>query len=159
MSLIKRTFKPALSILFCFIFCLAVFKAPCFAGQKGKRAEAKTGAYTPPPGSFERKEILDALRKVVRNMSELDVVFVVKYFKVQNGWSWIITEPQSADGKSRYETISGLLKKTDGKWEYLYGPPEGAVCEEDPDCADETRFFRKIKSLYPSAPAGIFPNL
>ncbi len=145
-------------LLFCLVFCAALFNEPAFAGQKEKRAEVKVGAYTPPPGSPERKEILDALRQMVKNMSGLDVVFVIKYFKVQDSWAWIQTEPQSADGKSHYEPISGLLKKENGAWKYLYGPPEGGVCEEDPDCADPERFFRKLKSKYPSAPPGIFPK-
>jgi len=119
--------------------------------------QIETKAYTPKPGSSERKEIMDALRQQVREMSGLEVVFVVSYLKVKNGWAWAETMPQSADGKNHYESVNGLLKKVNGKWSYVEGPPEWAVCEEDPNCSDTSKYFKKLRERYPSAPTDIFP--
>ena len=115
------------------------------------------GAHTPKPGSAERKAILDAMRAVVKRMSGLDVVFVVPYLKVDQGWAWIHTVPQSRDGRGNYEDVSMLLHKKQGKWK-----PAGiaAACEpgvdDTPDCSEKT-FIKRLKAAYPSAPLSIFP--
>lgn len=115
------------------------------------------GPHTPLPGSPERKAILDAMRKVVQRMSGLDVVFVVPYLKVDQGWAWIHTVPQSRDGRSHYEDVSMLLQKRQGRWK-----PAGiaAACEpgveDTPDCSEKT-FIKRLKAKYPSAPLSIFP--
>jgi len=124
-------------------------------------ADQKTLAlqtHTPAKGSAERKEILDALRVVIRKMSGIEVVFVVPYLKVNQDWAWVEAEPQSADGKQHYETITGLLNRKNGRWIYVEGPPEFAICEEDPDCIDTTRYFKKLSRKYPAAAPGIFPK-
>ena len=74
-------------------------------------ADSGPEAYTPQPGSAERKAILDALRMWVNQQYHLDVVFVVKHLKVKNGYAWVHTLPLSKDGSNRYEDISALLKK------------------------------------------------
>jgi hypothetical protein len=74
-------------------------------------ADSGPEVYTPPPGSAERTAILDALRTWVYHQHHLEVVFVVKYLKVKNGYVWVHILPQSKDGSSRYEDISALLKK------------------------------------------------
>jgi hypothetical protein len=130
---------------------------PHATSSPAHKAELEAGAFTPPPGSEERRAIMDALRKVVREMSGLDVVFVVTFLKVQDGWAWVETAPQSADGKNHYEPMSGLLHRAGGAWQYVAGPPEGAVCEEDPDCADQAKFFKKLQKQHPGVPAAIFP--
>jgi|JI8StandDraft_1071087.scaffolds.fasta_scaffold07446_11 hypothetical protein len=124
-------------------------------------ADKKTAAsqtHTPAKGSTERKEILDALRVVIRKMSGLEVVFVVPYLKVNQNWAWVEAEPQSADGKQRYETLTGLLNRKNGRWIYVEGPPEFAVCEEDPDCIDTARYFKKLSRKYPATAPDIFPK-
>jgi hypothetical protein len=113
--------------------------------------------YTPKPGSPERKAILDAMRVVVKRMSGLDVVFVVPYLKVDQGWAWIHTLPQSRDGRSHYEDVSALLHKRQGKWKMA---DIAASCEpgldDTPDCSEKT-FIKRLKAKYPSAPLSIFP--
>ena len=119
---------------------------------------AASQTHTPAKGSTERKEILDALRVVIRKMSGLEVVFVVPYLKVNQNWAWVEAEPQSADGKQHYETLTGLLNRKNGRWIYVEGPPEFAVCEEDPDCIDTARYFKKLSRKYPATAPDIFPK-
>jgi len=117
-----------------------------------------TQAHTPAKGSQERKALTNALRIVVKNMSGLDVVFVVTHLKVNGNWAWIEADPHSADGTQHYEPMNGLLAKKNGRWVYLEGRPEWAICEEDPDCADSARYFKKLGQKYPIVSPDIFPR-
>jgi hypothetical protein len=116
------------------------------------------GAHVPPRGSEERKAILDALRKEVGSSLPSDVIFVVGYLKVHGGWAWIETAPQSPDGTSRYEDVSGLLSLEQGHWKVQHLRPCCGECADDPVCADDRRYFRMLHSRYPAAPADIFPQ-
>lgn len=115
------------------------------------------GPYTPLPGNPERKAILDALRVVVKRMSGSDMVFVVRYLKVDQGWAWIHTLPQSRDGRGHAEDVSVLLHKKQGQWKMA---DIAASCEpgldDTPDCSAKT-FIKRLKAKYPSAPLSIFP--
>jgi hypothetical protein len=115
-------------------------------------------AYTPNKGSAERQSIMEALRAVVKKMSELDVIFIVTHLKVKNNWAWAEVQPQSKDGTQHYEPLTGLLHKKDGQWRYVEGPPEWTICEEDPDCSDSARYFKKLLKKYTAASADIFPK-
>lgn len=126
--------------------------------QDSSKDAAKEKAYTPPKGSDERKAIMDALRHFVKNKSGLEVIFVVQYLKVKNGWAWAVTNPQSKDGSQHYESISGLLHKKNTHWFFVEGPPEWADCEEDPECSDPAKYFKKLAEKYPAAPQEIFPK-
>ena len=44
----------------------------------GATADAGTKVHTPPPGSAERRMLLELMRRKVMELSRLDVVFVVK---------------------------------------------------------------------------------
>ncbi|MFH0974699.1 MAG: hypothetical protein V1874_02830 [Spirochaetota bacterium] len=101
----------------------------------------------------ERKAILDTLRK---RWPDSSVVFVVKYLKVAKGWAWIHVAPQSRDGQSHGEDESWLLQKVSGQWKTVEARGAGLECEEDPDCSDSKRFFKKCKLKYPSVPESIF---
>lgn len=120
-----------------------------------KALKLKDGAYTPPPGSKERKAILDALREELKGLSISDVVFVVDYLAVHEGWAWISTSPESADGTNRYESVTGLLENVKGRWKVRYTIPCCGECEDDPDCADPSRWRAKLKRDFPSAPLAI----
>jgi len=128
------------------------------AAEVQARNVTDTASYTPRKGSEERKAIMDALRIVIRKMSGLEVIFIVRHLKVNNGWAWVETDPESADGKERYEPMAGLLHKKTGRWTYIEGPPEFAICEEDPDCIDTARYFKKLARKYPAASSDIFPK-
>ncbi len=117
-----------------------------------------TQARSPAKGSQERKAITNALRVVAKNMSGLDVVFVVRHLKVNGNWAWVEADPQSVDGTQHYEPMSGLLASKNGRWVYLEGFPEGAICEEDPDCSDSARYFKKLGQKYPALSPDIFPQ-
>ncbi len=146
------------ALLFC-ILLTCLFSVPAYSTTPTDDKKAVVSqTHTPAKGSAERKEILDALRVVIRKMSGLEVVFVVPYLKVNRNWAWVEAEPQSADGKQHYETLSGLLNRKNGRWIYVEGPPEFAVCEEDPDCIDTARYFKKMSRKYPAAAPDIFPN-
>lgn len=135
-----------------------VISPSAYATEARVQTATKTGTYTPAKGSEDRKAILDALRVVIRKMSGLEVIFVVRHLKVNNGWAWIETEPESADGKDHYESMVGLLHKKNGRWTYVEGPPEFAICEQDPDCMDTARYFKKLARKYPAVSPDIFPK-
>jgi hypothetical protein len=118
-------------------------------------ADSGPVAYTPQPGSVERKAILDALRAWVKQQHHVDVIFVVTYLKVKNGYAWVHTLPQSKDGSSRYEDISALLKKDQGRWEVAEIP-----CgeEDNPDCIGDPGYFDGLKERFPGMPEDILPR-
>jgi hypothetical protein len=118
-------------------------------------ADSGPGAYTPQPGSAERKAILDALRMWVKQQHQIEVVFVVKHLKVKNGYAWVHTLPQSKDGSSRYEDISALLQKDQGRWEVAEIP-----CAEvdNPDCIGDPGYFGGLKRRFPEMPEDILPH-
>jgi hypothetical protein len=110
--------------------------------------------YTPFPGSMERREILDAVRLKVRELHELDVIFVVKTMKVCNGWAWVHSLPRSKDGSGRYEDFYALLQKKQGRWVIAEIP-----CTEpdNPDCMDNPGYFRKLAGRFPGLPSAVLP--
>ena len=113
--------------------------------------------YTPARGSSERKAILDALRAEMRRFDARPVVFVVQHLKVQRGWAWLQVDPQSPDGKSRYEREPALLRRTAGQWQVVERMPalserEGGALQDD--CA----YFRHLRGRFPSLPVSILPG-
>lgn len=118
-------------------------------------ADAAVGSLTPDPGSSERKAVLEVLRSKVRELHEIDVVFVVRKLNVRNGWAWVETLPQSADGTGRYEEFSALMRKKGGRWCILEIP-----CSEpdNPDCIDSPGYFLKMKKRFPGLPHEILPE-
>lgn len=130
----------------------------CSAVLAASPVASATQAESPAKGSEERRAIMDALRTMVKKMSKLDVIFVVRHLKVNKNWAWVEADPQSADNTQHYEAVTGLLAKKNGLWEYIEGPPEWAVCEDDPDCADTSRYFKKLAKKYPSVSPDIFPT-
>jgi uncharacterized protein YceK len=109
-------------------------------------------AHTPPEGSAERNAIIQATKHALARQGRKNVVLVVPYLKVHNGWAWIQVNPQSADGTQHYESQSGLLQeKTTNKWTLLEWMP----AEEG---TDYTKYFKNLKAKYPTAPADIFPQ-
>jgi uncharacterized protein YceK len=108
-------------------------------------------AHTPPEGSAERNAILQATQQALARQGRRNLVLIVPYLKVHNGWAWIQVNPQSADGRQRYESQSGLLQQTVKGWTLLEWMP----AEEG---TDYTKYFNNLKGKYPSAPVDIFPQ-
>ena len=153
--MITRKFTFLLAMAFALTIAIST---STYASEVKIQSATKTGTYTPAKGSEDRKAIMDALRVVIRKMSGLEVIFVVRHLKINEGWAWVETDPKSADGKNHYEPMVGLLHKKNGRWTYIEGPPEFAVCEEDPDCVDTARYFKKLARKYPAASPNIFPE-
>ncbi len=144
---LRQKFLRAIKVIFFMSAIQLVISAPVFGAA----------AYTPSKDSAERKAISDALRQKVEQQLKLKVILVVNYLKVNNGWAWIETSPQSPDGKSHYEPISALmqLNKKDCSWMVA----EIACTEEgNPDCLGSPDFFKKLRARFPKAPADIFPH-
>jgi len=131
------------------IILLMAARSPAFAAAPEK------AVITAPPGSVERILILDALRNKMQHMHGLEMVFIVKYLKVQDGWAWIHTFPQSPDRENRYEDVSALLRKHGTMW----GVAEIACAEEDNNqCIGSPQYFRLLKKRFPRLPAEILPE-
>ncbi|MGC9373234.1 MAG: hypothetical protein ACP5DY_07955 [Thermovirgaceae bacterium] len=107
-------------------------------------------AFTPAWGAPERKAVLDVMRDDIRPRFDLEVVFVVRWMKVKNGWCFALTEPQSKDGSQRYEPYGALLEAACGGWTIREVMPleEGVENES---------WFASLKERYPDLPEEIFP--
>jgi hypothetical protein len=141
-------------VVIALLFCSLPFNSTgSFAHTVASTTQRR--AYTPPHGSAERKAILDALRDETRQLHQANVIFVVNYLKVQNGWAWVQTSPQSPDGSNRYEDVSALLRKRRNVWMVV----EIACTEEDnPNCIGDEGYYKKLRNRFPLAPRGIFPG-
>lgn len=109
-------------------------------------------------GSGTHPAILNALRQELKARHRLEAVFTVKHLQAKNGWVWVAVLPRSPDGRSRYEPVEALLQEKAGAWKVVEMRPGGPDCEENPDCADDARYFRQLRSRFPQAPAEIFPK-
>src|SRR5436190_1138078 len=102
--------------------------------------------HTPAEGSAERNAIIQATKRALARQGRKNLVLVVPYLKVHNGWAWIKVNPQSANGTQHYESQSGLLQQTAKGWTLLEWMP----AEEG---TDYKKYFNNLKAKYPSAPA------
>src|SRR4029078_8966688 len=102
-------------------------------------------AHTPPDNSAERNAILQAVHHSLARQGRKNLVLVVSYLKVHNGWAWIQVNPQSANGKQPYESQSGLLQeKATDEWTLLEWMP----AEEG---TNYTKYFKNLKAKSPAA--------
>ncbi|WP_223294152.1 hypothetical protein [Chlorobium limicola] len=110
--------------------------------------------YTPAPGSEERTEILDAMRMKVKELHDLDVIFVVKTMTVSKGWAWVHTQPRSRDGSGVYEDFFALLHRRQGRWSIAEIP---CTEPENPECMESPGYFRRLAVRFPSLPSVLLP--
>ncbi|MCI0490013.1 MAG: hypothetical protein L0229_25760 [Blastocatellia bacterium] len=98
-------------------------------------AFAQGRAYTPKPGTAERKAIMDALRAPVEKELKKRVVFKANHLKVQDGWAFLGGVPQQPGGKAMDyrgtpyqeairsgafdDNIFALLRIEGGKWKVV----------------------------------------
>lgn len=124
----------------------AAGRAPSvLAGRGGARA------YVPKAGSAVRKAIADALRRDVEKMSGLKVIFVFTHLKVNGNWAYAVANPQSPDGKNKYEPVAALLRRNGSKWSVA----GHLLAEEVP----EKVALKNLRRKFPKAPADIFPSV
>ena len=133
--------KYAFALLFCLVLSCGCSEALA-SGAK---------AVTPPVGSALRRAILAPLRSYLSENLQVEAVFVVRWLKVKDGWAWIETDPQSKDGKARYEPFHALLKREESAWTIVEIPP----MEEDSPPIDGA-YFRKLMETNPGLPPEVF---
>ncbi len=132
---------------------------PALAESLSTNPKSSEEARNPPPGSAERKAILDALRKLVPEKGGKKALFTVRHMRVLGGWAWVETDPRSADGRDRYEPLECLLRYSrTGLWTVEECRPCCGDCEDDPDCRDKSRYYKCLRSRFPEAPREIFPE-
>ena len=124
-------------------------------------ARAQQGAYTPAPGSAERKAIAEALRPPVERELKQKVVFKVDRLKVQGGWAFLRGVPQTpAGGRLDYKATSyrqqveegvfddgivALLRKQGGRWrvvKYVVGATDVPYVTWDKDYKAPAAIFK-----------------
>ena len=103
---------------------------------------------TPAQGAPERQAIMDALRSAA---ADKDRVFVVRWLKSDGVFAFVTVDPQSRNGKARYERESALLRKADGRWRVVDQPCGEADCETVKELA-------RIRKAHPAAAPAIFPR-
>jgi hypothetical protein len=107
------------------------------------------------PASSERKAVLDALRPAVEAKLGPDVEFVVQVIRVENGWAFLMADPQRKGGRpidgNRYfddfDNMDGLrvdavLQSKNGRWrvvDFAFGATDVWYCDVGP---------RKLKRGY-----------
>jgi hypothetical protein len=113
--------------------------------------------HTPGKGSPERKAIMDALRPVYSQYGE--VVFVVNYLKVHNGWAWTDVTPLGPDNKAVAEGGPALLHYENDAWKVidLSTVPEDPKDPLGPEDAS-AGFVRNLRKMHPDIPLDIFPK-
>ncbi|WP_373507130.1 hypothetical protein [Thiocapsa sp.] len=134
--------------------CLAVEPSRGTPAATGERIEAPT---PPPPGSRERRAILDALRAELSHLTGPDLVFVVAVLRVRAGWAWIESAPQSSDGANCYEDVTALLRKEDGRWVVQLLGPCGEAQDQETGCDEDTDPERLMKR-FPTLPPDLVPG-
>ncbi len=129
------------------VFSLGILAA-LFLLSKPLQAEE---AFTPAWGTPERKAVLDVMRDDIRDRFDLEVVFVVRWMKVKDGWCFALTDPQSKDGSQRYEPYGALLESACQGWTLREVMP----LEEG---VEKASWFSSLKEKYPGIPGEIFPR-
>ncbi len=132
-------------LLFFLIFSVGIIPA-----QNCKKEDT----YTPEKGTDERNAILDALREKICEMHNINVIFVMHYLKVYNGWAWVHTLPQDANGTNHYEDLLALIRKEDKHWIVLEIP---CAEEDNPDCITSEDYYRGLIKRHPGIPECILP--
>lgn len=104
-------------------------------------------AITPTPA--ERKAVLDALRPAVETKLGPNVEFVVQVIRVEDGWAFVMADPQRKGGKAidgrrifgeDFDNMDGLrvdaaLQRRNGRWEvvdYGIGATDVWYCDVGP---------------------------
>ncbi len=137
--MISRYWIVGLLVLFCSASPLVV----------SAESRSHEDFHTPPPGSAERRVVLNLLRAKITELHTLDVVFVVQRMEMSKGWAWVHTLPRSRDGRSRYEDFFALLHQQNGRWRIVEIP-----CTEpdNPECVDSPDYFRRLRQRFPAMP-------
>lgn len=139
-----------------FVLTLSLCSALSFAGNATSANSATknvavckaNGVYKPAKGSVERKAILNGFRAVwLKDSNYKNVIFVVDYLAVKNGWAYLSVSPQSPNGKNHYESESALMRRQNGKWKVLQRL--GGEIDCDLPC---------LKRKFPQMPTAIYPN-
>jgi hypothetical protein len=101
------------------------------------------------PATSQRKAVLDALRLQVEKKLGPDVEFVVALLRVEDGWAFVIADPQRKSGKpidgwkifgEGFGNMDGLrvdavLQKRNGRWivaDYAIGATDVWYCDVGP---------------------------
>ena len=101
------------------------------------------------PAAAERKAVLDALRPAVERKLGPNVEFVVQVIRVEDGWAFVMTDPQRKGAKpidgwkifgEDFDNMDGLrteavLRKTNGRWkvvDYGIGATDVWYCDVGP---------------------------
>ena len=111
---------------------------------------AAAAGHTPPPGSAERRAILDALRPSIEARLGPLVEFVIDRLEVSRGWAFVQAEPQRKGGRridwrryfaaSEWEhmdgmTVTAILRYERGRWNLIdkaIGATDAWYCDLGP---------------------------
>ena len=123
-------------------------------GHLPAQATDKQDAYTPEKGTEERKAILDALREKLFTMHGIEVIFVVNYMKVYDGWAWVHTLPQDAHGSNKYEDVLALIHREEDVWKVIEIP---CAEEDNPLCITSENYYEGLIKRHTGLPECILP--
>ena len=139
------------------VFCFALAAAGLVFGAQFALADEP---HTPAKGSAERKAIMDAIRPTYKGEgSDGQIVFLVNYLKVHNGWAWADVTPLGSDNKPVAEGGPAFLHYENQVWKAidLSTIPEDPKDPLGPEDASPG-FIRNLRKMYPGVPLDIFPK-
>lgn len=134
------------------------------------------GPYTPPPGTLERKAIMEALREGLKRFPDsysldfkykredvhvppdIKIRFLVAHLQIKDGWAWVEAEVENYCCAS----ICALLAKKQGKWEIMgLVNPNYVVCAgKREECIDAKNYiYQEFRRKFPAVPSEIFPQI
>jgi hypothetical protein len=124
---------------------------------------AQASPYTPAPGSQERRQILDTARMPAEKALGKPVKFLVRWLRVQDGWTFLHAQMLGPDGKpigyegTRYQgaaehglksnAFDALLERKGGAWlvvTYRIGPTDVAWLGWDKQYHAPAAIFLKV---------------
>lgn len=129
---------------------------------------------TPPPGSFARKALLDALRRELPSFPEKyslnlqyrreeikvrpdqKIIFYVRILNIKDNWAWL-----EVTGKNFSLDLDALLHKSSNQWQVkAIILPQYVVCPKTEASLNVKSFiYQTVRETFPAAPSEIFPPI
>jgi len=114
-----------------------------------------------PPGSPERKPILDALRATepIQQLGsdwQSPIVFTHVTIRRSKDWAWVQAAPATPNGRRNMEPLNSVMHKTHGAWTLVDFVSDEVASADDPDVAFR-KWQKEFLEAHSKCPSEIFP--
>ena len=103
---------------------------------------------------------MDGMRDWVMQQHQIEAIFVINALLVKDGYAWVNVNPQSPDGSSQYEPLSGVLKLEGGSWKMVFPDPavELSISENLSESAAREKANAMLLQQVPGIPRELVPR-